>query len=39
MRSVYFDGVKERTLAFALPGTMSMSLHSYYCLLYTSRCV
>ena len=30
MRSVYFDGVKERTLAFALPGTMSMSLHSYY---------
>ena len=30
LRMVYFEGDKERTAAFGLPGTMSISQHSYY---------
>jgi CRP-like cAMP-binding protein len=30
MRTVYFDGLKEITYSFALPGTMMISYHSYY---------
>lgn len=29
-RRVYFDGMKEKTYAFATPGTLMMSYHSYY---------
>lgn len=30
LRLIYFDGENERTYAFALAGTMVMSLHAYY---------
>jgi CRP-like cAMP-binding protein len=30
IRSVYFDGVQERTFAFALPGTVMISYYSFY---------
>ncbi|MDR2890184.1 MAG: Crp/Fnr family transcriptional regulator [Alistipes sp.] len=30
MRSVYFDGPKEKTFAFALPGTVMISYYSFY---------
>lgn len=30
LRLMYFDGINERTYAFALAGTMVMSLHAYY---------
>jgi CRP-like cAMP-binding protein len=30
MRSVYFDGLKETTYSFSLPGTIMISYYSYY---------
>jgi CRP-like cAMP-binding protein len=30
IRSVYFDGVQERTFAFALPGTVMISYYAFY---------
>ena len=30
VREVYFDGVQERTFAFALPGTVMISYYSFY---------
>ncbi len=30
MRTIYFDGLKEITYSFALPGTMMISYYSYY---------
>jgi CRP-like cAMP-binding protein len=30
VRYAYFDGLKEKTFGFALPGTMMISYHSYY---------
>ena len=30
LRLIYFDGINERTYAFALPGTMIMFYHAYH---------
>ncbi len=30
MRLIYFDGLQERTFAFALPGTVMISYYSFY---------
>ncbi len=30
IRSVYFDGEKEKTFAFATPGTLMVSYHTFY---------